>query len=181
MTDLTTPAPGPVLATIIRHGTPKRALWHGTGDGPALVEGIPCSIERRDDRWWIECEGMRPWLIGPRTRVWLALVPEPELPEPGPVEYVRNPWSVVLLLDRPTLGAYRHLATALNAAAIAANDASVGVDRGSPHDVADMLAVRDALRTAASAALLGRLSNNPTPCRRCGAACTNCTPPPVPA
>lgn len=176
----TTTAPGPVLATIARHGSPERALWHGTGDGPPMAEGIPCSITHAGGSWHLQCDGDRPWLIGPRTRIWLALLPGTVHPEPGPGEYVRNPWSVVLGLDRPTHSAYRHLAAALAAAANAANDAAVDA-HADPGAAADLRAVRDTLRTAATDALLARLSDNPTPCRRCGHVCTNCTPPPVPA
>jgi hypothetical protein len=182
LTDTTTPAPAPVLATIARHGAPPRAIWHGVAERPPEPEGVPCTIRRADDRWMIQCEGSQPWLIGPRTRVWLALIPEVEPPAPDPAALVRNPWSVVLKLDRPTFGAYRHLSEVLNLAALTANDAGA-MAAGEGHDVlaADLRAVRDSLRAAAQSALLGRLSKNPTPCRRCGAACTNCTPPPVPA
>ena len=181
MTNTTTTPPVPVLATIKQHGAPKRAIWHGTAEQPE-VQGRPCTIRRAGDHWYVQLDDARPWLVATRVRVWLSLLPEVEQPEPGPTEYVRNPWSVVLLLDRPTLGAYRYLAEALNLAALTANDAAaMTAGEGNGERAADLRAVRDTLRSAATSSLIGRLSDNPTPCRRCGAACTNCTPPPVPA
>jgi hypothetical protein len=91
---------------------------------------------------------------------------------------VPNPAIIGLRLTEPTLGAYLHLSHALTAAANDANDRAVAAREVGNHDAyGELLTVRDALRVAATNAMLNRGDRVVPPCRVCGTECATCAAP----
>lgn len=172
--------PVPRLLTVTAHGSPSRALYYGFDATPA-IEALPCSIKRLGQgAHRVQVDGLAPWRVGPRQKVWLAPLPGEPVPQ---AEYsharrpVARPTIVPLRLPEPTIDAYRLLAHALTGAARAADDAAaVCQGMGQDAQAADLRSVRDALRGAATASLLGRGFTTPEPCTRCGTSCTACDP-----
>lgn len=171
----------PSLRTVRGHGDPERAMWHGIGTTPEFP-GRPCMVERTGSGYRVQVDGQRAWLLTNRRRVWLAPLTDPAVKiEPAAdLTHARRPVDrptiVPLRLAEPTLDAYRLLSHALTGAANAANDAAAACRVIDAAQAADLVTVRDALRSAANAALLGRGYSTPEPCRRCGTSCTSCNP-----
>lgn len=101
---------------------------------------------------------------------------------------VVNPSPVPIRLPMATLGTYAALANVLrDAADIAESRAYAAATPGSPRaeltrvqreTVRELRAVRDALRTAATEALVPRGGTGRPRCRRCGVDCPHCSAPP---
>jgi len=174
----------PTLATIGSHGAPTRALWFGAAqrlgrDQPTEPVGLPCSIRPVAGEWRVQVDGHRPWHVTARSRVWLVALRDTEQPdgEQAPRdEHVINPSPVPIRLELPTASTYRFLATALSAAANAANDAAVEAGtREQYDDERALLAVRDSLRRASVEALVPRGGTKTPRCRRCASECAYCS------
>lgn len=89
-----------------------------------------------------------------------------------------NPSPVPIRLGTDNIYAYSALAAALREAAAGADDAATSAaDNGHGDQAADWGAVRDALRQAATEALVPRGGTGRPRCRRCGIDCPTCTPP----
>lgn len=172
--------PAPRRLTVKGHGSPSRALYYGIESTPA-IEALPCSITQiGQGAHRVQVDGVGPLRVGPRTKVWLAPVPGEQVP-PAEFSHARRPVArptiVPLRLPEPTIDAYRLLSYHLAESARVANDtAAVFLGLRQEARAADLRSVRDALRSAATAALLGRGFTTTEPCRRCGTSCTACDP-----
>lgn len=89
-------------------------------------------------------------------------------------ESVLNPSPVPIRLSSPSAGVYAKLTELLREAGRQADDRAVGA--ASDTDAAEWRAVRDAMRKAATEALVPRGGTNAPSCRRCGIACPECSP-----
>jgi hypothetical protein len=174
----------PTLATIRSHGNPTRALWFGASAGagrdqPTEPVGLPCSIRPAAGGWIVQVEGLRPWLVTSRSRVWLVPLRDtgqPDGEQQPRDEHVLNPSPVPLRLELPTALTYRHLSTALSIAAKTANDAAAEAGmREQYEDERALSAVRDSLRRASIEALVPRGGTRTPRCRRCASECVHCS------
>lgn len=92
---------------------------------------------------------------------------------------VLNPSPVPLRLNTAALGAYTKLAGLLREIGEQANDAGLA-DHITADERTEWFAVRDAVRAAATEALVPRGGTRAPRCRRCGIDCPECTPPAAP-